>query len=84
MEHTTPTSNWTHSHALQEGDELAHESGDLFRVTTVQDDGAIRVRLIDDDHEVRDTWGEEAVRMALAHDEMERVSDGKSHELATY
>jgi len=82
-----PASNWTHSHAVQEGDEYETEYGEVWEVTTVQDDGAIRVRRIDDDRSGpndRDTWGEEAVRMALAHSEMERVSDGKSHELATF
>ena len=82
-----PTSNWDHSHAVQEGDELETEHGEVWQVTTVQDDGAIRVRRIDDgrrDANERDAWGEDAVRTSLAHDEMKRVRDGKSHELATF
>jgi len=82
-----PTSDWTHSHTVQEGDEFRTEHGEVWKVTTVQDDGAVRVRRLDSgrrDANERDTWGEEAVRTSLAHDEMRRERDGKSHELATF
>jgi len=82
-----PTSNWDHCHAVQEGDEYETEHGEVWEVTTVQNDGSIRVRRVDDgrrDPNDRDTWGEEEVTTSLAHGGMVRVSDGKSHELATY
>ena len=85
--HELPTSEWTYSHAIEAGDELETEYGECWEVTTVQDDGAVRVRRVDDGRagaDDRDTWGEEAVRTSLAHGEMERVSDGLSHELATF
>ena len=84
--HELPTSEWTHSHALETGDELETKYGERWEVTTVQDDGAVRVRRVDDDRagtNDRDTWSEEAVRTSLAHGEMERT-DGLSHELATF
>jgi len=80
-----PTSKWEYSHAVAEGDEIETEHGELWRVTTVQDDGGIRVRRLDNnrrDANERDTWSEEAVRTSLTNAEME--IDGKSHELATF
>lgn len=82
-----PTSDWDHSHAVQEGDKYETEHGEVWQVTTVQDDGAIRVRRVDDarrDANERDTWSEEAVTESLANGDMARVSDGKSHELAAF
>jgi len=82
-----PASNWNHSHAVQEGDELRDEFGCLWNVTTVQDDGGIRVRRIDEDRDSaneRDTWAEESVCAALRDGVIERERDGKTHELATY
>jgi len=82
-----PTTEWQHSHALTEGDELNTEHGERWRVTTVEDDGTVRVRRLDDGRRGpndRDAWSEEAVRHSLSNGELERVSDGKSHELATY
>jgi len=84
---TQPTSEWEHSHALTEGDELETKYGEVWEVTTIQDDGAARVRRIDSDRSGpndRDTWSENAVRTSLANNEMHRQSDGKSHELATF
>lgn len=82
-----PTSDWNHSHAVQESDEFRTEHGEVWKVTTVQDDGAVQVRRLDSgrrDANERDTWAEEAVRTSLAHEEMRRECDGKSHELATF
>ena len=84
--HELPTAEWTHSHALEAGDKLETEHGEVWEVTTVQDDGAVRVLRVDDGRNGpndRDTWGEEAARTSLAHGEMQRT-DGLSHELATF
>jgi len=86
-EHDLPTAEWTHSHAVSEGDEFETQYGEVYEVTTVHDDGAIDVRRLDDGRRGpndRDTWGEEAVRQSLANGEMERTRDGLSHELATF
>jgi len=79
-----PTSDWDHSHAAQEGDIYNHDCGDRFRVTTVSDDGSVGVELVSEEHDVTDSWSEEATRTALMDGLMYRERDGKSHELATY
>ena len=86
--HELPTSEWEHSHAVEEGDTLVHEEyGEEWEITTVEDSGNVRVRRVDDGREGpndRDTWSEEAVRQSLATGDMHRKSDGLSHELATF
>ena len=77
-----PTSEWTHSHVVQPGDRFETEYGERWDIVSVRDDGSVRAVAVDFDD--AETWGEEAVRTSLANSEMERVSDGKSHELATF
>jgi len=74
-----PTSEWDHSHALQEGDELVDDDGDVGTVVSVHDDGSVTV-----------AWGggemkhgEGSITRSLA-DGVVKTEDGQSHELATY
>jgi hypothetical protein len=86
--HELPTSEWEHSHAIEAGDVLVHdETGEEWKITSVEDDGNVNVRRVDDGRDGsndRDTWSENSLRTALAHDEMHRKDDGLSHELATF
>ena len=82
-----PTSNWDHSHALNDGDELTDvENETPITVDEVRDDGSISCRVwMDQRHGqeyMRKEWTEEEVRVALRDGLFER-DDGKSHELAT-
>jgi hypothetical protein len=82
-----PTSEWEYSHAIAEGDVLVHHHGEEWQVTTVEDDGNVRVRRIDEGRagpNDRDAWGEEAVRQMLANGDANVKNDGRSHELATF
>jgi len=82
-----PTSEWDYSHALAEGDEVVTQWGEVWEITTVEDDGNVRVRRLDDGRsgpDDRDTWDEDAVNCSLANGTMELKDDGQSHELATF
>lgn len=83
-----PTSEWDHSHALEAGDELIDadsdvmDDTDIFVVREVHDDGSVTVYSnFDDENEV---WTEDETRRVLADSVLKRVSDGLSHELATF
>jgi len=86
--HERPPSEWEHSHAVKEGDVLVQgRDWGEWEVTTVEDNGNVRVRRVDEDRrdaDERDTWTEEAVRHALASGNMTRKSDDLSHALATF
>ena len=86
--HDTPTSEWTHSHALEAGDELTDTNTDTpITVEEVHDDGSISCRVwLDERHGQEyhtETWSEDEARGALADGVFERT-DGLSHELATF
>jgi hypothetical protein len=89
--HELPTSEWEHSHAVEEGDVLVldrHDRAEMkWRVTTVEDNGNVRLRRIDDgrrDADERDTWDESSLANSLAFGDIKRERDGLSHELATF
>jgi hypothetical protein len=87
-DHTRPTSDWEHSHALTAGDEITDTGEDVpITVDEVHDDGSITVRVwIDQRHgqeHYKQTWAEEQVRVGLADGILER-EDGLSHELASH
>ena len=82
--HERPASDWEHSHALDEGDKLTdtqYGSGP-FVVEAVHEDGSVTLR--GTDHDDIETHLENEINGALADGAFERVSDGLSHELATY
>ncbi len=81
--HELPTSEWEHSHALEEGDELLDHTGKEWRVTEVTGTGDVEVRRLDDTHGEVENWSEEGTTEALATGSIER-KDGLSHELATF
>lgn len=80
---TEPTSEWEHGHALNEGDEINATNTDSgpFKVVNIGYDGSVVA--VDSGGE-RFEWGEGEVTGALSAGNFERVSDGKSHELATF
>lgn len=83
-----PESNWEHSHALAEGDELVDVENDTpITVDDVRDDGSVSCRVwIDQRHGqeyTREVWTENEVRVAL-RDGLFETTDGQSSELATY
>lgn len=78
---TEPTSEWEHSHALNAGDEI-EALDEQYTITAVNDDGSIDVE--SNDTEYAATWVEEQVTASLSRGTIVRVSDGKSHELATF
>lgn len=78
--HTLPTSEWKHSHAIETGDELIATDGGIHgRVKCVRDDGSVCVEWADGEQ----YHSEEGMRVALRDGVIKR-SDGRSHELATY
>jgi hypothetical protein len=79
-----PTSDWEHSHAVEADDVLVDTQGERFRVDSVNDDGSVDVTLLDDEHDVTDSWTEEATRTALTNGDIHRERDGLTHELATF
>jgi hypothetical protein len=83
-DHTQPTSDWEHSHALTAGDTLVDTQYDdgPFEVVTVHDDGSVTLR--DTEHGDTERFSEREITGALADGNFERSADGKSHELATY
>jgi len=86
--HNPPTSDWTHSHALEAGDELVdNHEGTPITVMAVNDDGSVDVRCwLDERHGqeyVDENWTEQGAVSGLMHNEI-KTTDGKSHELATY
>lgn len=87
-DHNKPTSDWEHSHALTEGDELVDTGEDTpLTVEAVHDDGKVTVHVWGDERHggdyVTETWDEEEVRVGL-RDGIIETTDGKSHELATF
>lgn len=83
-----PTSEWEHSHALEQGDELVDTNEDTpITVKSVNGDGSVEVRIwIDERHGqeyTTETYPEGDVTTALADGIFETV-DGLSHELATF
>lgn len=76
---TKPTSDWGHSHALNEGDELTDQWGESGTVENVHDDGSVTVSW----ESGEEVHSESSMNTALANGDVERA-DGKSHELATY
>ena len=86
--HEPPTSEWTHSHAIDAGDELTDTNEDTpITVDGVNDDGSIDATVwIDERHGEEshsESWSEREVTGALADGIFERT-DGLSHELATF
>ena len=86
--HELPTSDWTHSHALEAGMELIdNHEGTPITVQAVNDDGSVEVRCwIDERHGeeyVDETWTEEGANNGLVHNDI-KTTDGKSHALATF
>jgi len=80
--HMKPTSQWDHSHVLEAGDRVETEAGEQWDITDVRLDGSVWAVCVDFDD--AESWSEKAVTTSLAHGEMHRVSDGLSHELATF
>lgn len=87
--HELPTSEWEHSHAVEEGDVYnVDEFGVDMEVVEVHNDGSVTANLcpegVDEDERIEQEYSEEEVTTALADGLWERESDGLSHELATF
>jgi hypothetical protein len=93
-DHTRPTSDWEHSHALETGDILIDTAEDTrLLVEAVGDDGGVTWVAVDDSsgamgerikfNDTRETFSEEEITTALADGIVESTT-GLSHELATY
>lgn len=72
--HELPSSEWTHSHAIESGDEVTDTIRNETHTATVHDDGSVTI-----DGEAFD---EREITAALADGVLE--VNGRSHELATY
>lgn len=88
VDETRPTSDWEHSHAVNEGDVFDVDYfGVAMEVVDVHDDGSVIANLcpddVDGDGKIEQEYSEEEITNALADGLWERT-DGKSHELATY
>ena len=86
--HELPTSEWDHSHALEEGDELIDTTtGAEITVFEIHDNGGITGQVWIDQRGGQEytkrEWSQEAIALALAYGIFERL-DGLSHELATF
>lgn len=83
-DHTRPTSEWEYSHAINTGDILIDtQYGDgPFEVVEIHDDGSVTLR--DQEHNDTETFDEAEITGSLADGNLERESDGLSHELATF
>jgi len=77
-----PTSNWDFSHCVQEGDRFKVDDSEHWDIVSVRDDGSVRAVCVEFDD--AETWSQQGVTNSLANGDMVRVSDGKSHELATF
>lgn len=73
-DHITPGSDWEHSHALNDGDEVVDTTSGETHTITVHDDGAVTLD--------GETFGEAEINAALRDGIVTR--DGLGHELATY
>jgi hypothetical protein len=83
-----PTSEWEHSHALSEGDELTDTGEDTpLTVIAVHDDGGVSLRVWRDQRHGQEYYDiredEDSIRTALT-DGIFETTDGKSHELASF
>lgn len=93
--HEKPTSEWEHSHAVQEGDTLVFYDGEEFEERweiAAVDDELVRARRLPVDH--RDdnwqgsdemaSWPHDGLAEQLDQGEAKRESDDLSHELAAF
>jgi len=77
-----PASNWDHSHVVEAGDRFEVDGGEHWDIVNVHPDGSVRAVCVEFDD--AETWSEKGVTNSLANGDMVRVSDGKSHELASF
>ena len=86
--HELPTSEWEHSHAVNEGDKYHVDYfGVAMVIKTVHDNGDVTADLVPDGEEntkITQEYTESEVTEALSDGLWERKSDGLSHELATF